>query len=86
MCTCDQENRPTKSLSSAIPHRKRVNKVFGKRSTRLIDHLLKFIITYLFVGHAPTIVACNAPSSKLSGVFSNLESLKKRNHLTFISL
>jgi hypothetical protein len=85
-CTCDQESTPTESSSSVIPHQKMVNKVFGKRSTRLIDHLLKFVITYLFIRRTPTIVVCNAPSSKVRGVFSNLVVEEEESSYIHLSL
>jgi hypothetical protein len=37
MCICDLESRSPEPSSSAILHRERVNKVFGKRSLRLLS-------------------------------------------------
>jgi hypothetical protein len=45
MCICDQESRSLESSSSAILHRERVNKVFGKRSSRLLARFVKFFNT-----------------------------------------
>jgi hypothetical protein len=44
MCICDQESRSLEPLSSAIMHLERANKVFGKRSSRLLTRFLKFFI------------------------------------------
>jgi hypothetical protein len=45
MCICDWESRSLKSSSLAILHQERVNKVFGKRSSRLLAHFVKFFTT-----------------------------------------
>jgi hypothetical protein len=45
MCIYDQKSRSPEPPSSTILHRKRANKVFGKRSSRLHAHFFKFIIT-----------------------------------------
>jgi hypothetical protein len=45
MCICDWESKSPKPLSSAILHRERANKVFGKRSSRLLACFFKFFIT-----------------------------------------
>jgi hypothetical protein len=44
-CICDRESMSLKSSSSAILHRERANKVFGKRSSRLLARFFKFFIT-----------------------------------------
>jgi hypothetical protein len=44
-CICDREIRSLKSSPSTILHRERTNKVFGKRSSRLLAHFVKFFIT-----------------------------------------
>jgi hypothetical protein len=44
-CMCDRESRSLEPSSSSILHRARVNKVFGKHSTWLLDHFSKFVIT-----------------------------------------
>jgi hypothetical protein len=44
-CIRDRESRSPKPLSSAILHREMVNKVFGKRSSRLLACFFKFFIT-----------------------------------------
>jgi hypothetical protein len=44
-CICDRESRSPESSSLAILHRKRTNKVFGKRSSRLLACFFKFFIT-----------------------------------------
>jgi hypothetical protein len=45
MCICDRESRSLKPSSSVILHWERENKVFEKRSTRLLDRFSKFVIT-----------------------------------------
>jgi hypothetical protein len=45
ICICDRESRSLKPSSSTILHRERVNKVFGKRSSRLLACSFKFFIT-----------------------------------------
>jgi hypothetical protein len=45
MCICNQESISPKPSSSAILHRERTNKVFGKRSSRLFARFIKFFIT-----------------------------------------
>jgi hypothetical protein len=40
VCTCDWVSRSLKLLSSTILHQKRVNKVFGKRSSQLLNLIL----------------------------------------------
>jgi hypothetical protein len=54
MCICDQESRSPESSFSTILYRKRENKIFGKRSTRLLDHFSKLIIT----AHLPLRRSC----------------------------
>jgi hypothetical protein len=45
-CICDRESRSPESSSSAIlHHRKRANKIFGKRSSRLLTRFIKFFTT-----------------------------------------
>jgi hypothetical protein len=44
-CICDQESRSPEPSSLAILHRERANKVFGKRSLRLLAHFIKFFTT-----------------------------------------
>jgi hypothetical protein len=41
-CICDWESMFLKSSSPVILHRERVNKVFGKRSSRLLARFVKF--------------------------------------------
>jgi hypothetical protein len=41
-CICNQESRSPEPSSSAILHRERANKVFGKRSSRLLARFVKF--------------------------------------------
>jgi hypothetical protein len=43
-CVCDRESRSSKPSSITILHRERVNKIFGKRSSRLLVHFFKFFI------------------------------------------
>jgi hypothetical protein len=45
MCIRDWESRSLEPSSSAILHQERVNKVFGKRCSRLLAHFIKFFIT-----------------------------------------
>jgi hypothetical protein len=45
MYICDQESRSSESSSSVILHQERVNKVFGKRSSRLLARFVKFFTT-----------------------------------------
>jgi hypothetical protein len=45
MYICDWESRSSKPSCSTILHRERANKVFGKRSTQLLDCFFKFINT-----------------------------------------
>jgi hypothetical protein len=42
MCICDQESRSLEPSSSVILHREKVNKVFRKRSLRLLARFVKF--------------------------------------------
>jgi hypothetical protein len=44
-CIGDRESRSPELSSSAILHRERVNKVFGKRSSRLLTCYVKFSTT-----------------------------------------
>jgi hypothetical protein len=44
-CIYDRETRSLKPSSSVIMHRERANKVLGKRSSRLLNHVFKFFIT-----------------------------------------
>jgi hypothetical protein len=44
-CICDWESRSPEPSSSVILHQERVNNVFGKRSTWLLNRFSKFIIT-----------------------------------------
>jgi hypothetical protein len=47
-CICDRESRSLKLSSSVILHRERENKVFEKRSSRLLPRFFKlFIMTHL---------------------------------------
>jgi hypothetical protein len=41
-CICDRESKSPEPSSSAIMHRERANKVFGKRSSRLLARFIKF--------------------------------------------
>jgi hypothetical protein len=43
-CICDRESRSLEPSSSTILHRERANKVFGKRSSRLLARFFKFFI------------------------------------------
>jgi hypothetical protein len=45
MCIFDRENRSLELSFLAILHRERMNKVFGKRSSRLLTRFFKFFIT-----------------------------------------
>jgi hypothetical protein len=45
MCICDRESRSPEPSSSAILHRERANKVFGKRSSWLLTRFVKFFTT-----------------------------------------
>jgi hypothetical protein len=45
MCIYDRERRSPKPSSSAILHRERVNRVFGKRSSQLLTRFVKFFTT-----------------------------------------
>jgi hypothetical protein len=45
MCICDRENMSPEPSSSAVLHQKKVNKVFGKQSLRLLAHFVKFFTT-----------------------------------------
>jgi hypothetical protein len=45
MHICDRESRSTELSSSAILHREMANKVFGKRSSRLLARFIKFSTT-----------------------------------------
>jgi hypothetical protein len=45
MCICDRERRSSEPSSSVILHRESANKVFGKRSSRLLTCFFKFFIT-----------------------------------------
>jgi hypothetical protein len=45
MCICDWESMSPKPSSSAILHRERVNKVFEKRSSRLLARFVMFFTT-----------------------------------------
>jgi hypothetical protein len=45
ICICDRESRSLKPSSSVILHWERANKVFGKRSSRLLAHFFKLFIT-----------------------------------------
>jgi hypothetical protein len=48
MLICDRESRSSELLSSTILHRERANKIYGKRSSRLLARFFKFfIITHL---------------------------------------
>jgi hypothetical protein len=44
-CICDRESRSPEPSSSAILHQEMVNKVFGKRSSRLLACSFKFFTT-----------------------------------------
>ncbi len=44
-CICDRESRSPELLSSVILHRERANKVFRKRSSRLLTRFVKFFTT-----------------------------------------
>jgi hypothetical protein len=44
-CICDRESRSPDPSSSAILHWEMTNKVFGKRSSRLLAHFIKFFTT-----------------------------------------
>jgi hypothetical protein len=44
-CICDRESMSPEPSSSAILHRERVNKIFGKRSSRLLTCFIKFFTT-----------------------------------------
>jgi hypothetical protein len=44
-CICDRESRSLEPSSSAILHQDRANKVFGKRSSRLLARIFKFFVT-----------------------------------------
>jgi hypothetical protein len=44
-CICYWESRSSELLSSAILHRERMNKIFGKRSSRLLARFIKFFTT-----------------------------------------
>jgi hypothetical protein len=44
-CICDRESRSLEPSYSEILYRERENKVFGKRSSRLLAHFIKFFIT-----------------------------------------
>jgi hypothetical protein len=44
-CICDRESRSPELLSSVIMHQERETKVFGKQSSRLLTHLVKFFTT-----------------------------------------
>jgi hypothetical protein len=44
-CICDWESMSPEPLSSAILHQERTNKVFGKRSSRLLARFVKFSTT-----------------------------------------
>jgi hypothetical protein len=45
MCICDRESRSLEPSCSVILHRERANKVFRKRSSRLLACFFKFFIT-----------------------------------------
>jgi hypothetical protein len=45
MCICNRESRSLKLSSLAILHRERTNKVFGRRSSRLLALFVKFVTT-----------------------------------------
>jgi hypothetical protein len=44
ICICDRESRSPESSSSTILHQERTNKVFEKRSSRLLARFVKFFI------------------------------------------
>jgi hypothetical protein len=44
-CICDRESRSPEPSSSMILHRETANKVFGKRSSRLLTRFIKFFTT-----------------------------------------
>jgi hypothetical protein len=47
-CICDRESRSPEPSSSAIMYREMANKIFGKRSSGLLAHVIKFFtITHL---------------------------------------
>jgi hypothetical protein len=46
-CICNRESRSPKPSSSAILHRERANKIFGKRSSRLLARFIKLFTTAL---------------------------------------
>jgi hypothetical protein len=85
---CDRESRSIEPSSSVILHQGGQIRFLG---SILCDCVIASTsssswLIYFFVGRTPTIVVYNAPSSKMSGVFSLQLSLRKRKPRTFSSL
>jgi hypothetical protein len=59
MCICDRESSSPEPSSSAILHRERVNKVFGKRSSRLLARFVKFFTTARLPLHRSHVDGCH---------------------------
>jgi hypothetical protein len=58
-CICDRESRSPKPSSSAILHRERANKIFGKRFSRLLARFIKFFTTARLPLHRSRAEGCH---------------------------